>query len=256
MKKKIFLLSIIAVLAFAVMGCDNGGSLVKSGGDTPEGGNPQPCGGLLIYAQVENASEFNNIVEVRLIIGGAVVARGDWKGDGFTIILPKTLDPNHLHTLIDSPSLTMAIPSTPSILTISNKNVNVVTPNFAGVDKNDNVVSYFFPFKIDKDGNARGAFYTYVDSNLTIFGYTEREGVIYTEYDIELFRGTDIMRVWWNKITTTYSVEWKAGWNVWGLSRVYPSGGIGIVTEEWSSTPFSELRWYGGEDLWNLLLTH
>jgi len=241
MRKKLCLFVVLAILVFIAPNCDNGMS--------PKDNDNE----LRIYAKVENAPEYSDVVEVKLVtVTSGVVARGEWKGDGFTIVLPKTLGLNHLHTLINNKASTITIINTPSTLTMSNKNVNVVTANFVGVDKDGNEVTYFFPFEIDKDGNARGAFYTYVDSDVTISGYTEREGIVYTEYDEELFRGMILMRIWWPKITTTYSVNWKVGWNIWELSRIYPAGGIGTVTEEWSSTPFNELKWYGGKDLRNL----
>jgi len=245
-----FWAALLLILAFMLSSCDDGVSLV-TGGDE-----------LHISAKVENASKYSNVAEVKLVVNNltvnsAVIARGDWKGDGFTIVLPKTLSANHLHTLINNSGPPTTIINAPSTLNISKKNVKVVTANFVGVDKNGNLVTYFFPFEIDKYGNAKGAFYTFVDSDVTISGHTEREGTILTEYDIELYKKMDIVMPWWSKITTTYSVNWKTGWNVWELSRFYNFQEL-IATEEWSSTPFGELKWYGGEgeDLWNLVLTN
>ena len=214
---------------------------------------------LYINAKVENASRYNNIVEVRIIMYNSNIdkdvelARGEWKDGGFTISLPKTVDSNYLYSLIDNEGASTTIIDTPSTLNINNRKIKIWNTQFRGVDKNGNLVTHFYPFEIEADGNIKGFFYTYADSDVTISGYTEREGAIITEYDVELFRDIIIMRVWWDKITTSYSVKWKKGWNIWGLSRFYniPER---IVTEKWSSTPTNKLNWYGGEDLRKLNL--
>jgi hypothetical protein len=212
--------------------------------------------GLFLHAKVENASKYNNVVEVRLMMNvrdygkNIELARGNWKNGSFTIELPKTLDTNYLYALIDENRLQPTIIDTPSSLAISNINVKIWNAQFWGVDKDGNVVTPFFPFEIDKDGNNKGIFYTYVDSDVTISGRTEREGVmIDTEFHNEKFIGSHPHPIWYNKITTTYSVEWKEGWNIWSYSRFFLQE---EPVEKWSIIPFSKLKWYGGEDLQNV----
>ena len=104
----------------------------------------------------------------RIIDRDIELARGDWKDDGFTIELPKTLDPNYLHALINNNRVYMTIINPPSTVSISNKNVKVGNVAFWGVDKDGNVVTRFYPIEIDSDGNGQDAYYTYVDSDVTI----------------------------------------------------------------------------------------
>jgi hypothetical protein len=202
-----------------------------------------------LNAKVENASEYSNVVEVilmgydRSIDRDIELARGDWKDGGFTIVLPKTLAPNYLHALINNDGVQTTIINTPSTLTISNKNVNVGNANFWGLDKEGNLITRFYPFEIDEDGNAKSVVYTYADSDVSIFGYIEGETAI-TEYDED--KNMDIWYLW--KKNTTYSVEWKRGWNVWCFSSFQSASGR-TITEKWSTTPGSRLKWYGGEDL-------
>jgi len=208
----------------------------------------------IIYAKVENASRYSNVVEVKLMgfdrsaYRFVEVARGDFKNGDFTIELPKTLAPNHLRALISESSLPSIMINPPRTLTISNKNVKVGNVSFWGVDKDGNVVTRFFPLEIDKDGNVHDVFYTYVDSDVTISGYIEREGVItFTEHDEARFIGIDIGFIWLRKINMIYSVKWKKGWNVWSFSRF--NNTKGEPTEKWSPTNVIEQKWYGSEDL-------
>ena len=233
---------VLCIVFFVASGCDQSKSSLES-----------EDGEEIIYAKVENASKYNHVVEVKLMVGNIELASGDWKDDGFTIVLPKTLDSNYLHTLIDNDGAPTIIIDAPSTLTISNKNVNVWTANFSGVDKDANVIARFSPSEIYKFDNTKSIFYTYVDSDVTISGYIEREGIVSDEYFTKYIedRGIQIQYVWWKKINTTYSVEWKKGWNVWSLSRFYDISEQ-TVTEKWSSAPVSRLKWYSDEDLWYL----
>jgi hypothetical protein len=238
----IMTLCLVAVTLFAATGC---AELEKPDEDE-----------LFLHVKVENASEYSNVVEVILMRDNrnVALARGKWKDGGFTIALPKTLDPNYLHALINNDSnsgLPVTIIDRPTV-TISNKNIKVGNVSFFGLDKDGKVVTCFSPFEIDKDGNSKEAFYTYVDTNVTISGYTEREGVILLEFDAML--GFLFQYVWWKKITTTYSIEWEKGWNIWTPSSFYDLSER-IVTEEWSTTFVNRLKWYGGVDgLWRVNL--
>jgi len=208
--------------------------------------------GLYLYAEVENASKYSNIVEVKLMMcddnGKQIeLASGEWKSDGFTMALPKTVNPKYFHPLINNNWLPI-ITNMPPTMSISNRNVKVGDANFWGVDRDGNVVTHFFPLEVDKDGNINDAFCVYVNSDVTISGYTEREGTFtFTKHDKERFSGIDLVLPWL-KITTIYSIMSKKGWNVWCLSRFYYLE-QGRSTEKWTTTPAGNLKWYGGEDL-------
>ena len=227
-------------LLFAVVGCDK---LEKSDED-----------GSYLYATVENASEYSSVVEVLLMgyDGSKFIelSCGKWKDGGFTIKLPKILEPNHLHALINNNGVETTIIDLSSTVTISNKNAKVMSTEFWGIDKDGYVVTCFYPFKMDEDDNAKRVVYTYADSDVSISDYTEREGVIPVKLDELLL--LDIQYVWWEKITAIYSVEWKKGWNVWSYSRFHNMPER-VVTEKWATIPINTLKWYGSEDdLWRI----
>jgi len=184
---------------------------------------------LYIYAQVENASEFSNVVEVKLMIGEIELARGDWKGDGFVIVLPETLDTNILWALIDNRGLPTTQIINSSTATISNTNAKIADAHFVGVDKDGIVVSNFNLFEIDKDGNPiitqnrDNICLRYVDSYVTVSGYTEHT---YGSFNVTHF----------------FSIEWKKGWNVVWISE---SVSEGKLIHKWSTIPISRLIWNG-----------
>jgi hypothetical protein len=227
------------VFLFAITGCDkfeksddNENSLVE------------------IFAKVENPSRFSDVVEVKLVIfddtGTQIeLARGDWENDGFRIILPKTLNPNNLYTLINSSSINSGI--TPTInnasptMTISDRNVKVVNADFLAFDKDGNQVTYFFLAEIDKDGNKVPSgitYFTYVDSDVTISDYTEEKVLKGWSGDITI--GDPILYEWTK--TTTYSIDWKKGWNVWRFTGSESFQDKTII-EEWTTIPISSLVW-------------
>ncbi len=209
-----------------------------------------------IEAKVENASKYSNVVEVKLMMYDLSVnnyielASGDWEGDGFTIVLPKTIDPNYLHTLINNKEY-LTIIDPPSTVIISNKNVKVLHARFFGVDKDGNIVTRFYPIGIDEAGYGQDAYYTYVDSDVIIFGYTERMNttLAQTEYDKAKYEGITLILNMWDKITTDYSINWKKGWSLWSFSRF---GDIpeNTATEKWAPIPVSRLKWFSTEDIW------
>ena len=174
------------------------------------------------------------------------LACGKWQDEGFTIVFPETLAPNYINELISNNGKTTSIINTPSTMTISNKKVNVGEVYFVGVDKDENWITQFYPFEINKDGSANQAFYTFVDSKVNISGYI-KDKVAICEFDE--VKGADVFNVW--KRITTYSVSWNMGWNVWRITRLslIPSK---TLTEEWKTIPSNNVKWYGGEDLWKL----
>jgi hypothetical protein len=236
---------IVGVL-FAATGCDK---FEKPDVEEPAVENPD---GNVVYAKVENPSRFSDVVEVKLVIydnvGGHIeLARGDWKDDGFTIVLPKMLNPNNLHALINNNDINSGIAptitNTSSTMTISNKNVKVGNADFLAIDKDGNQVTNFFLSEIDEDGNKVPSgitYFTYVDTNVTIYGHSEREVLGYPCGDIH-WVDKPIASVLW-KETNVYSIEWKKGWNVWRLT-----GGANCLEEtrkeEWSTIPINKLVW-------------
>jgi hypothetical protein len=251
MKKILFLLNLLAVLVFTIMNCGDDGSPVKSNANTPMEGNSHPCGEFYVCAKVENASKYNNVVEVKVIahdfnIGRDVeLASSNWKDGGFTIELPKTLDSSYFTALIRGSGWTTRIVDKPSTLTISNENVKILDVYFAGIDKNGSVIATFSPVKTNEDGSTE-AIFTYVDSDVTISGSTQGWGWQILAPDAPDDTPDEFRK------TTTYLVELKKGWNVWFFSRSETiTDRIAIIRDQWSTTPISGLKWRGSEEnLW------
>jgi len=198
---------------------------------------------LYFYAQVENASQYSDIVSVIFAVphptnpcgvdyvridgewelipcnNNIELARGDWKDGGFSIELPKTIETDYLAPL-----------SVPSIMSISNENVKFRDAGLIGIDKDGFSVGAVFSLvkKLGEENYTRAVF-RYVDSDVTISGYQKW---VYSN-NVEQ--------------TMTYSVEWKKGWNVWYFSRNISriDGKIATVNDQCSSTPISGLKWYG-----------
>jgi len=230
-------LCFIVVVLFAATGCNK---LENPDGD-------------VIYAKVENPSRFSDVVEVKLVIYDNVdgryieLARGDWKDDGFTIVLPKTLNSNKLYPLINNKDINSGIAptitNTSSTMTISNRNIKVANVDFLAFDKDGNQVTYFFLAEIDEDGNRTPSGitnFTYVDADVNISGYSEKEVLDYPCGNIT-WVDMPIASVLW-KVTNVYSIEWKKGWNIWRFT-----GEINCLEEtrkeEWSIIPMSRLIW-------------
>jgi len=198
----------------------------------------------VITAKVENASEFSNVVEVKLMAYNNArnvnrhieLARGIWKNDGFTIELPEMLDTFFLHPLVRGNRLLNGrywpgIEEMQPTLTISNEKVNVTNNYFVGVDKYGEEVATFSFMKID-DGSH--AIFTYVDSDVTISGYRITEFQAQPNWP------------WSSRDITTYSVNWKKGWNVWYFSYIQSvTDSISIREIHWSTSPISGQKWYG-----------
>lgn len=203
---------------------------------------------VFFHANVENADKYSHVVEVkfmgfdRRLDQDIELSRGIWKDGSFAIVLPETLNPNYLHALINNNGLQTTIIHTPPTMKISNRNAQIGNVGFWGVDKDGNVVTHFYPFIIDGDGYARKVIYTYADSDVTISGYADGE-VAFCEYEADI--NANVWYIW--KKTTTYSIEWKKGWNVWSFLS-YKSVPERKMNEEWLTDPDSRLKWYGGGD--------
>ena len=226
MKKLSFLL--LAVLCLTVTACDN---------DEPRV--------AYLHVKVEDASRFGNVVTVKLMGVDrtnnhwlAEVARGDWKGNGFTMVLPRNINPNYLYTLIGNYGL---IAHTPSTMIVSNRNVKVGDFQFWGIDSDGNRVVRFYPYKIDENGNAKSVVFTYANSAVTISGYAER-GTTFTGICEER---ENVTITYVGIRHTIYSINWERGWNVWIFSSVFRPDPERTVTEEWTSTSIDRLIWRG-----------
>ena len=247
--KKPLWFTAITTLCFIVVTAAGCSKLENPDGEKPVE-NPD---GDLVYAKVDRPSRFNDVVEIKLVIYDNIgkqieLARGDWKGDGFEIVLPKSLNPNNLHALINkndiNGGIAPTISNTSSSMTISNRNVKVANADFLAFDKDGNQVTYFFLAEIDENGNRIPSgitYFTYVGSDVKIHGYSEREVLGYPCGDIHWVGTPPPPFVLW-KETNVYSIEWKKGWNVWRLT-----GGANCLektrTEEWSTIPMSRLIW-------------
>ncbi|MCL2436254.1 MAG: hypothetical protein FWD09_09005 [Lentimicrobiaceae bacterium] len=254
MRKNVTCVAILLILAGSFSSCQS-----KNEDDA---GGPLLSGNR-ITAKVANASAYSNVVEVKLVVfieGDPIpvvngtytpmlpieLSSGDWVDGGFVIELPETLAPGYLNAIFYDCIGPFVHGHLQPTITISNKNVKVSSAYFAGVDKDGNVVATFSPVRLDKDGNnVDEAFFTFVDSDVTISGYAKEEGHAHPAYE-----GAPS----WFEITTNYSVEWEKGWNVWFFSRHHAvSGHTLITTEQWSITPVSGLKWYGSEKFVDML---
>ena len=225
---------------FAGIGCDKH--------ENPE--NPDEDE-LSLYVKVENAAKYSNIVAVKLMMRDRIIfenvelARGDWKDGGFTIVLPK-IDRNKYREFIHFSFLPKSIIEYYPTITVSSKNAKLGIAEFWGVDKDDNVVTRFFPHKNEENGNAARIAFYYVSSDVSISGYIEA-GIFVDEFDEYLNADTD----WFWKNHTIYAVECKEGWNALSSSS-FQSSSDGTITDKYSTTPMSNLKWYGGESWWEL----
>jgi len=214
-------LAFVFVMAIVIAGCDSNFHEDES----------------LMYARVENASKFSNVVEVKLMATGSCnnlgveLARSTWEGDGFKIVLPEEIDHKYLNTIMIEMQSTIAI---------SNKSVKTMDVAFVGFDKDGIEVTRFSPFGTDKDGNTiDNIYYTYVDDDLAISGYTERMVTIIGTND---YTGP----YEWN-LTTIYSIEWEKGWNVWCSSSSWDESEATVLRKN-SSSPIGNLKWRGDEN--------
>ena len=204
-----------------------------------------------IHTFVENASEFDDVVAIRISVPGRNLYRVDLghferKDNVFRIALPETLSPNDLHALVNPIRVPMwplapNIPETPSTMFISNKDARTVIANFEGMNKHGHPVANFFPIKTDQNGDLiwnGSVHFTYVDSDVTISGYKKQLliGNISPQSGNVPFERT-----------TYYSIEWKRGWNLWGWTRetfTELEHGEYKVVERWSS-PINSWKWFG-----------
>ena len=214
---------------FAAIGCDKIENLDEND--------------LYLYAKVENASDFRNVVGVKLVMrdknsSDVELARGEWKDEGFTIVLPK-ISKNDYPNFITWKLLPTYIAETLTTITISDKNAKNGIVEFWGVDKDDNVVTRFFPHKIDEEGNTARVRIGYVDLDVSISGYVDA-GVFANDYD-ECLNAT-FMWGWGNR--TIYSIEHKEGWNA---VSSFQSSQEGAIIDNLSTTSLNGLKWHGGE---------
>jgi hypothetical protein len=227
-------LCFIVVALFVTTGCDKNENFDKDE--------------LCFHAKVENSSKYNNIVEVKLIMRNGIthedveLAHGDWKDGSFTIILPK-INRNNYREFVNYRILPKTIIEKSTTITISNKDARSGTAEFLGVDKEGNVVTRFFPHRIDEDGNMAKVYFKYINTDVNISGYIEA-GVSIEEYDEYI--NADIM--WWWKNYTIYSIEYREGWNVSSFQSYLEE----TIIDKESTTSIHNLKWYGGNSWWEL----
>ena len=203
-----------------------------------------------IFVKVENASEYSNVVKVKLIIFDFLekieLASGEWEGDGFKIVLPETINPNYLNSLIGTNGL---LPSTlidpASTLTIiGNKNAKVVRDAYLwGYDISGNRVCNFHCY--DNAYPYWGAvhYLIYTDSDVNISGYVEEQ--VFEELNIHYtyFEPNPILYEW--EKTTTYSIECKKGWSILRFTKSRTAPPVFIITEKHSTVPNDRVKWRG-----------
>ena len=192
------------------------------------------------FIKVADASKYSNITEVRLVAvadlpeGGIELARFEWKDGGFTVELPDFVNPDYLKVYQNIIGLS-----------VSNENVKYIAPFFVGFDKDGNYVTEFFLAKITKDGYTH-ATYIYVDSDAVLSGYAEYAAYLFEkDKNGNCIYSLENRHLW--KTNTTFSMEWKKGWNI-----QYDSKSISktkrTITEllSASTTPVCELKFYDG----------
>jgi len=257
MKFKVFRRVVISLaVAIAFAGCNAFEVKNEEEYDDPQMSSNNYGNEGVFYAKVENASKYRNVFEVKLMVydkttsrtNGNVttfidhyveLARSKWKDDGFSIPFPETLASNHFRALIRYGRPPTLIDHIQSTMAISNENVKVSDVYFVGVDKNDNVVATFSFVNTDEDCRTE-AIFTYVDSDVTISGYTVKEGHAQPAYE-----GAPS----WIEKTTTYSVKWEKGLNIWFFSTSNTIESYKMITsEKWSIDPVSGLKWFGSEE--------
>ena len=204
-----------------------------------------------IEAKVENATKYSNVVAVKLMVitkytdGYIELARGDWKDGGFTIELPQTIDPSILCAETYTRGLLGPIADPSLKIAVSNRNAKAGTACFYGVDKDGNHVTDFYSLKIDENGNINEAFFSYVNTDVTIFGHDEREAI----QDFQVGEVRYIANV---KTSTTYSVDLKKGWNAWWFSNIRDEQKF-TITNKWSTAASVGVKWYSFEDKWEFI---
>ena len=203
--------------------------------------------GEIIYAEVENALEYSNIVEVKLMLyvpklgeKDIEISSGIWEDGSFAIELPKTIDQNYLDYLqwFFKGYINEGLPET---VTFSNERVKSAETYLVGVDKDGNGIASFSP----KNGDTE-AIFIYADSDVTFSGYLKEGGWYIIP---EGYTGPTGF-----EINTTLSVNWRKGWNVWfhsKTSEIDKDDNTEIITQHYSTSPVSGLKWYGSEyHLW------
>ena len=241
--------AILLIVAGSFVSCDG----ILNGGNN---NNPEKPDELQtkIEAKVENATRYRNIVAVKLMgmntdFEWVELTRGSWRSGGFTIVLPRTVASNFLRPIVSGGSHPTI---TDSSISISNSNARILNAVFLGIDRNGNAVTQFFPFEIDRDGNRQYVFFSYVNSDVTIFDYSIRKNCFFPFLVDSEFFPVFPHPIELDKIITTYSIEWEKGWNVWRISRLFElSEEKWVGTERWSTTPSPDkLKWYSIHDLW------
>ena len=249
-QKNLIITMLMCLVGFATA-CENkvidANDYIKNDDTTSQGGESLES----IDAKVENAEKFNGIVSVKLMVYDLSIdaytelARGDWKDGGFTIEFPKTLDSRHLQVSEYNRGLLEPIADPSLTISVDNRNAKAGTARFFGVDKDGNFVTSFYPVKINEDGKADEAFYSFVDREVTLVGHDAKEAM-------QDFEVNGVILIALVKTSTTYFVKLNKGWNTWWLSSIRCEQEFSY-TNKWSTSPISKLKWYSFEDKWEVI---
>jgi hypothetical protein len=134
---------------------------IESGGDDPNGKNPDSFDGSKIQVKVENGNDYNaQIDSVKLVLSsGYNVASTKYANDGFTLNLPATVSEQYLQTSYFSHAIDM---------TVSDANAQADL-SVIWAYKDGKVVGGFRQF-CEIDGYRTTTEFIYVDRNVTLTG--------------------------------------------------------------------------------------
>ena len=189
-----------------------------------------------------NASKYSDLSVVTLTLLHSdfrdfEIAHGARTDGGITIMLPETLETTYLQEFNINGRRIM-----PPTVTVSNPEVKMLTVSwFYGVDIDGYAFVNLWPRVIDENDIGKNVFhyaasarFVYVDSDLTISGYSE------SMFDVIPAEGYKGPHQWTQK--TTYSIDCKKGWNVWWTSSTWHEP-TAHITAEYSTTPIGKLYW-------------
>jgi hypothetical protein len=161
---------------------------IESGGDDPNGENPDSFDGSKIQAKVESGNDYNaQIDSVKLIIiRGDIryeIASAKYANGGFTLNLPATVSDQYLQTSLFSKAMDMTV-------------------------SDDNAQANFFTISAYKDGKVVGSFSQFCDFD----GYRTTTEFIYVDRNVTLTSASNL------------NISLKKGWNKMYLKEESESG--------------------------------
>ena len=196
--------------------------------------------------EVENGSEFTDVVELKLMASDArvahnltTIANSCLKNGRFNIALPETLVQDYLFPLVDgnqwlSPQAYIYVPS--DRVTISNEDVNIGLLKIAAFNEksrkfgDSREIGVFFPVRNEEGISITGSL-VYADSDVTISGHDRFVG-----------RGLSPLVIP-PESSRIYSIELKKGWNVLYILR---QGDAAVLRAQCLATFMNGANWRGG----------